>query len=145
LTEITRENSWYHGRLPEYLWLALIIKFYGREKGLLKCNSILKKLNEQAPALTTPRFSKILELDAVKQSEIFSYISTIVNVRVLAPLTAIFTYSSYPVFSSKFQSSISVEERIATINTLMKETSDHQTHLSRWIFALRFRTRIYPF
>ncbi|TJY39568.1 hypothetical protein E5161_18510 [Cohnella pontilimi] len=130
LTEITRENSWYHGRLPEYLWLALIIKFYGREKGLSKCNIILKKLNEQAPSLTTPRFSKILKLDTDKQNEIFNCISTIVSARVLAPLTAIFTYSSYPVFSSKFQSSISVEERIATINTLMEETSDHQTHLS---------------
>ncbi|MGN7765139.1 DUF5677 domain-containing protein [Paenibacillus sp. 22594] len=129
-TEITRENSWYHGRLPEYLWLALIINFYGRENGLIKCNIILKKLNEQAPDLTTPRFSKVLELDADIQNDIFGYISTILNVRVLSPLTAIFTYSSYPVFSAKFQSSIPVEEKITTINNLMKETSDHQTHLA---------------
>ncbi|MDD4600312.1 hypothetical protein SDC9_11379 [bioreactor metagenome] len=36
-SEIGRENSWYYGRLPEYLWLAFIIDYYGRETGLKKC------------------------------------------------------------------------------------------------------------
>ncbi|MFB8733577.1 hypothetical protein ACEQPO_05320 [Bacillus sp. SL00103] len=47
LNELGRENSWFYGRLPEYLWLALIIDFYGRKDGLRKCYNIIKKLAEK--------------------------------------------------------------------------------------------------
>lgn len=130
MTELTRENSWYHGRLPEYLWLALIIEHYGREKGLIKCNSIFNKLREQAPELYNPKFSKILKLDSEKQNELYDYILNVTDVPILTPLTTIFTYSSYPSFASKFQTKRTIKEKIETINSVMKKTSDHQSHFS---------------
>ncbi len=130
MSEIGRENSWYHGRLPEYLWIALIINFYGREKGLVKCNIILNKLKEQDPTLITPKFSRILNFETEKQTKLFNFLLTVIDAQVLSPLTTIFTYSNFPVFSSKFQSNMSVDERVETINSVMEETSDHQSYLS---------------
>jgi hypothetical protein len=41
LSELGQENSWFYGRLPDYLWLVLIIDYYGRKEGLLKCLTII--------------------------------------------------------------------------------------------------------
>ncbi|MBQ4816895.1 DUF5677 domain-containing protein [Bacillus pumilus] len=130
LNELGRENSWFYGRLPEYLWLALIIDFYGRKDGLRKCYNIIKKLAEKKPDLFSLKFSNILDLDCDVQNKMFEYILSIIDVRVLAPLTAIFTYSNSPSFASKFQTELSIGERIELINSIMKKTSDHQTNLS---------------
>jgi len=128
--EIGRETSWYYGRLPEYLWLALIINFYGREKGFSKCYRIIKKLHELAPNMIRPKFSEILGLDQEAQSNLYNYILEIIDVCVLNPLTVAFTYSRFPNFASKFYSQLSIDERIDKINAVMTETSDHQSHLS---------------
>ena len=32
--ELPDDYSWTYGRMPEYLWIALILKTQGREKGL---------------------------------------------------------------------------------------------------------------
>ena len=49
----------------------------------------------------------------------------------MVSLTAIFTYSKYPCFSSYFciPSSL-VDDRIKKISAVMEKTSDHQTHFS---------------
>ncbi len=127
---LMQENSWYRGRLPEYLWLALIIEHYGRENGLVKCISIFSKLREQVPDLSTPKFSKILKLDSNKQNELYDYIINVIDVNTLTPLTTIFTYSSFPSFASKFQTELTIKGKIGKINSVMRKTSDHQSHLS---------------
>jgi len=35
-------TSWFHTRLAEYLWIGLIIEYYGRKSGLEKCHFIIK-------------------------------------------------------------------------------------------------------
>lgn len=32
--ELEDEKSWTYGRMPEYLWIGLILKYYGRNEGL---------------------------------------------------------------------------------------------------------------
>lgn len=130
LSELGRDNPWFYGRLPEYLWLALIIDYYGRKEGLIKCYYIIKKLKEYVPDLFTPRFSKILKLSNDKQNNFYEYILSIIDNNVLAPLTAVFTYSTSPKFASKFQSNLSIEQRMQSINSVMKKSSDHQSNLS---------------
>jgi hypothetical protein len=130
MAEIGRENSWYHGRLPEYLWFALIIEFYGRKKGLEKCYFIIKKLRDISPDMFSPKFSIILEMDNQIQINFYDYMLKYIDIDVLSPLTTIFTYSRYQCFASKFVSSLSVQERVKRINNVLKKTSDHQSHLS---------------
>ncbi len=131
MSELGKEESWYYGRLPEYIWLALILDYYGRKDGLAKCYVIIKKLHQLAPRLTTPRLSKILELDNEVQQEFYGFILNTISPDVMVSLTAIFTYSKYPCFSSYFciPSSL-VDDRIKKISAVMEKTSDHQTHFS---------------
>ena len=130
-SELGKEESWYYGRLPEYLWIALILDYYGREDGLAKCYEIIRKLHQLAPHFTMPRLSKILELDNEVQQHFYGFILNTILPDVMVPLTAIFTYSKYPCFSSAFCiSEILVDDRIKKISSVLKETSDHQTYLS---------------
>lgn len=130
MSEIGCENSWYHGRLPEYLWLALIVEFYGRKKGLEKCYFIIKKLRNIAPEMFSPKFSIVLNMNDKMQTDFYDYMLKYIDIDVLSPLTTIFTYSKYQCFASKFISDSPVGERVKRINSVLKETSDHQSHLS---------------
>lgn len=128
--ELSKENSWFHGRLPEYIWLALVLKHYGREEGLKKCNLLLKKINEYSSKISLPQFSDILALSDREQLDIYSWFTKIIEIEVLSPLTAIFTYSKYPCFASSFASSLSLEERVSKIDDIIRESSDHQSEFS---------------
>ena len=33
---MNKYESWFSGRMPEYIWIAIILDFYGREEGLRK-------------------------------------------------------------------------------------------------------------
>ena len=131
ISELSREESWYYGRLPEYIWIALILDYYGREVGLIKCYEIITKLHQLAPHLITPRLSKILELDTELQQHFYDFILNTISANVMVPLTAIFTYSKYPSFSTAFciPDSI-VDDRIKRISSSLKKASNHQSFFS---------------
>ena len=124
------ENSWFHCRMPEYIWLGLVIKYYGRDEGLIKCNRLLKKVSEYSSSIYIPRFSDILNLPDKNQLDIYKSFKEIVDMIIFAPLTVIFTYSSYPCFASFFHSELSTEDRIGLINNVITEASHHQADFS---------------
>ena len=43
MKEMEDEKSWTYGRMPEYLWMGMILKYYGREVGLEKLYFIIEK------------------------------------------------------------------------------------------------------
>ena len=55
IEEFSDDKSWTSGRLPEYLWIGLILKHFGRELGLNKLCNIIFQLHKLAPDLTTVR------------------------------------------------------------------------------------------
>ena len=61
--ELEDEKSWTYGRMPEYLWIGLILKYYGRDEGLRKSYGIISALHKLAPGLYTARLSQILYYD----------------------------------------------------------------------------------
>lgn len=130
MSKIGKEISWYHVKLPEYLWIALILDFYGRKEGLEKCYYIIKKLSDIAPEMLEPKFSLILKMEIEKQDEFYDYILNYIKADVLSPLTTIFTYSKYQSFASKFISGLSVEQRVKIINDVLKKATNHQSYLS---------------
>ncbi|OJU08293.1 MAG: hypothetical protein BGN88_15040, partial [Clostridiales bacterium 43-6] len=130
MKELSKEESWFHGRLPEYIWLALILKYYGRDEGLIKCSQLLRKVRAHTSALFLPRFSDVLTLPENDQTTLFNSFVDTIDIETLAPLTVVFTYSKYPCFSSFFTSQLSPEERIAVINEIVDEASDHQSEFS---------------
>jgi len=131
MDSLSREESWFHGRLPEYIWLGLIINEYGREEGFKKCHGILNKLHNLLPAQYVPRFSSVLNMEEQKQKEFYSYIVEIIPVTVISPLTTIFTFSQFPCFSTTFAlGRQSISERHNKISLVLDKASDHQTHFS---------------
>lgn len=131
MKDIGKENSWFHDRLPDYLWIGLIIEYYGREKGLDKCCLIVKKLHEVAPSVLVPKFTEILKLESSAQNNFYKFIVQIIDIRVLSPLTAVFDYAVAQEFAINFNvPGYSVQARIGTLNDILRKTSFHQTHLS---------------
>ncbi len=126
--DILKENPWLNNRLPEYLWLALILDYYGRTDGLKKCRDVLQALLKHAPDMFLPKLSNILALAPETQVAFYTDIKQIVAPSALEPLTVILTHSHYPEFSRAFTSTTDVSTRIQKINDVIGENSYHQSN-----------------
>jgi len=60
LNPVGEKNSWFYSRLPEYLWLGLILFEYDRQVGLKKCYQIIIKLHDIDKNISLPKWSSIL-------------------------------------------------------------------------------------
>lgn len=127
--ELEDEKSWAYGRMPEYLWIGLILKYYGREEGFKKLNIIISKLHNLAPELSTARLSHILKLDSDIQKEFYKSIVQIGAGEALAPLTIYLTTSKAPIFAEFFYSrEQSIEYRCKKIVQTMNDIMYHQSN-----------------
>lgn len=131
MTSVSDDKSWTYGRLPEYLWIGLIFKQYGRNVGLEKVYKIIHELHHLVPELIAPRISSILELNEDIQVDFYARIFKIISKETLAPLTLVLTLSSYPEFAKCFYcKDMNVKKRQEVLLNTMKELMDHQTHKS---------------
>lgn len=123
------EKSWAYGRMPEYLWIGLFLKYYGRDKGLKKIYGIISALHKLAPDLYTMRMSQILKLDIDIQKKFYDYIVCSGAKEALSPLTVIFTTSKAPIFSECFYCpGQSVKDRCKSIIQVMHDIMEHQSN-----------------
>ena len=114
--EFEDEKSWAYGRMPEYLWIGLILNHYGRDEGLRKSYNIISLLHKLAPNLYTARLSEILKLDTDVQEALFEYVVSIGAKEVLNPLTVFLTVSKAPTFAKYFYCpNVSASERCETL------------------------------
>ncbi|MBS6474547.1 MAG: hypothetical protein KH354_00950 [Clostridiales bacterium] len=131
MQELSDEKSWTYGRMPEYLWIGLILKRFGREEGLRKSYGIISVLHELAPDLYTARLSQILKLNIDIQKTFYNYIISIGAKEALVPLTIFLTASKAPTFAECFYCpEQSVEDRCEAIIQTMREIMDHQSNES---------------
>ena len=115
--------------MPEYIWIGLILKYYGREEGLKKSYCIISTLHKLVSNLYTARLSQILKLDADIQKKFYEYIICIGAKEALAPLTIFLTASKAPVFAEYFYcSDQSVEDRFGALIQAMREIINHQSN-----------------
>lgn len=129
MQELADEKSWTYGRLPEYLWIGLILKHFGRECGLRKLYSIISFLHRIAPDLSTARMSQILKLDQTIQRDLFQYIISLGAKDALEPLTIYLTASRAPIFAELFFSGdYSANDRCSSLVETMTDIMDHQSH-----------------
>lgn len=126
--EIIQENPWFYNRLPDYLWLALILDYYGRADGLLKCRDVLQILLKHVPGISFPKLSIILNLDTELQTNFYTEIKQVLAHDVLEPLTAVFTYSHYPSFALAFSNTSKISDRIKRINDVLHKYYFHQSN-----------------
>ena len=125
---MNKYESWFSGRMPEYIWIAIILDYYGREEGLRKIAYINKFIFQTAPEITLPRLSVLLNLAEEKQRKIYSFIKHITVDEIFTQLTVVFTHRTAPIFSECFyinHESINTrcESFLKTINKLRSQDS----------------------
>ena len=129
MQEFEDEKSWTYGRMPEYLWIGLLLKYYGREEGLRKSYGIISALHKLAPDLYTARLSQIIKLDTDIQKSFYDYIVCMGAKEALAPLTIYLTASRAPVFAECFYCpEQSIDDRCEAIVQTMRDIMDHQSN-----------------
>lgn len=128
---LSDEKSWTYGRMPEYLWIGLILKRFGREEGMRKLSSIITELHKLAPRLYTARMSQILKLESSVQRKFYNHIINVASKETLSPLSVILTSSKAPIFAECFYCpELNVENRCSTLIETMREIMDHQSNES---------------
>ncbi len=131
LGSMSKMQSWCLERLPEYLWLGLVLEKYGRKEGLEKSAAVLQRLHEINGGISVPAFSLIIKLDAEEQKRLYDSIGEIIDKDVLSPLTLLYTYSDYPEFSRGFcNPQITPSDRQQAIATVLEKAFFHQSELA---------------
>ena len=123
-------SSWGSERLPEYLWIGLILKKHGRSKGLQMCRWILERLHDSLPNVNLPTISNIFTLKDISQQLFWEFVEHIAGQESLSPLTLIYTYRSFPIFNKIFQTSLDYKEQINSIEAVLKDAYYHQTEFA---------------
>lgn len=114
-------NSWSRDRLPEYLWLGLILVKHGRKEAFNKLFPVLNGISKIDNSLMFPRISEILKLDKEKQERVFFLILQHLDKTDISPLTVVLSYSEYPLFYEYFnERRIPVEKKLKTIRETIK-------------------------
>jgi len=123
--------SWTDDRLPEYLWLGLILMAYDRTKGLEKIGKILESISKINSSIIEPKLSIILSLNVNQQEEIYEIITSEIDSKILSPLTVIYRYIDYPIFNKYFNfNDILFKDRISKINKTIALYYNHQSNES---------------
>ena len=146
IQELSDEKSWTYGRMPDYLWIGLILQQFERNKGLEKLLDIISKLHELAPKLNTARMSEILKLDFFIQQKFYDYIIKIGLKKFFSPLTIFLTSSKAPIFAKNFYcTEENIENRCSLLIETMQKIMNHQSHEATDIrfIALYFNFRKY--
>ncbi|GGG11565.1 hypothetical protein GCM10007425_02350 [Lysinibacillus alkalisoli] len=130
LSEIGKEEQWYLGRLPEYLWIALIYKSQSRRNSLDLLKDILMELSKYLPKENMhPKISEILNLPEQQQKLFYNYLLNKVDQSTLNPLTVVITYSVSRPFSKYFSShELSFEGKIDKLEETLKEFSSQHSN-----------------
>jgi len=121
--------SWTNDRLPEYLWLGLILMNYKRTEGIEKAGKILKEISQINKSIIKPKLSIILSLSESEQETIYNIICKEIEPKILLPLTVIYRNSNYPLFNKYFNSpEININDRINILNKAIKLYYFHQSN-----------------
>lgn len=123
-------SSWAEEGLPHYYWLGAIVELKGKDQGIKDCIELFGFIKNIDANFLFPSFDYILKMDLSAQNILFKKIIDMGLFDALSPLTIIYTYSDYPVFSTLFYSDISIEDRIDKITSIIDEMYDHQSYLT---------------
>ena len=122
-------SSWAKERMPEYLWLGLILMEYGREEGFEKAGAILNNISTQVVNLLEPKLSQIFGLSYNDQESVYQIILGQVESDVLSPLTVLYRAREYPQFNEVFNiPEINFEARLKQLTNAIEIYSPHQSH-----------------
>lgn len=121
--------EWHHDRLPEYLWLGLILHRYGRKEGLKYIQLIIDFIiNNINPIPFDISFTEILSISN-EQHKLYKYIINDLKIgEALEPLTIFVDITKYYLFIEHFTNSKTVDEKLEIIHQVMENNYFHQSN-----------------
>lgn len=124
-------SSWAKDWLPEYIWIGLILKYYGRNVGLTKMSTIMEMLRKKDKELLCPSISEILSMDKSKKEFFYDTILNNIEPIVLTPLTSVIRPKDCSLFTDKFTIiEININEKIEKITDCIDDLLNHQSNES---------------
>ena len=118
-------TSWSLERLPEYIWMALILRDKGRTEGISCCIRIFNKIRAIDSSFSTAKLSNFLEKKDNDQDSLFDIITSEIEPRVLAPLTAIVSHEYSPSFYKHFYTpGFDLEKRVEILSNVTRQFCD---------------------
>lgn len=130
LKDLLQEEPWYYRRMPEYLWLGLIINDGERTTQIQKCFRIIKYLNDLDKDINLLQMSTILTLSNEEQNKFYTFLEELQVVKSLRPLSLVVPSDSLNLLKVIKGYNISIEKRIEKLNNILGYLSDHQSNLS---------------
>lgn len=131
LGEKGKFQSWFHERLPEYMWIAIILETYGRRDGFKKMFQIAQKLAELFPTIKRPSWFSILKLSEDDQLIFYSELEKIIDKHMLSPLTVVHQHNKFPLFVNFFcNNSQTPKERADILIDILRKAANHQSEFA---------------
>jgi hypothetical protein len=122
-------NSWAKERMPDYLWLGLILLKYKRNEGLKRAGQILFEISKSFDMLEQPTLSQIFELPDHDQEMVYKIIIKHIGKATLNPLTIIYRRKHHQIFNDYFSiSHYTVAKRIELLSKAVEVFSPHQSN-----------------
>ena len=137
-------QCWRNDCLPDFIWIALILDYYGREDAFLKLSLIFSDIDESSFQFDSLQLSYIFSLNDLSQIEFYNIILRYTDVEVLSPLTIIFNknqlFKEYFIMESfKVEDKITILENIVEYyeNNKSNEGTDLQYIIITFYFCIR--------
>lgn len=129
-------SSWGRDKLPQYIWIALILDAFGRDAGLNILGQIMHDLQQKN--LCIAELSEVLSLNEQNQAMWYTTINTYVPRRIIAPLSLIFTSHSQPLFFDHYcLPQAPIEEKIDKLmDVIDKNLSFHSNNVTDVCFIV---------
>lgn len=141
--ELLKEESWYYGRMPEYVWLGLIVNDGNRKEQLDKCLRIMNYLHELdgGDKLDLPKMSLIFNLPDEKQISLYKLLEELQVLNPLTPLSLVFPDQSIQFSKAIKGYNISITKRVEILNNILEDLSDQHSNLTtdvRFLILYKF-------
>lgn len=136
--------SWRNDCLPDFIWVALILDYYGREEAFLKFSLIFREIKDSSFQFDSLQLSYIFSLDEPNQVEFYNILLKYIDVEVLSPLTIVFNKNH--LFKEYFIiESFKVEEKLTILENIVEHygtnRSDEATDVQYIILTFYFMAR----
>lgn len=95
-----KESSWRHEKLPQFIWIALILSKFGRDYAFKLFSGIIEELEKQE--LCIAELSEVLSLPEKEQKKWYDTIDLFIPKEVLSPLTIVFSSREHPYFFNRY-------------------------------------------
>lgn len=130
--DLLKEESWYYGRMPEYIWLGLIVNDGDRNVQMEKCLQILNHLHEldEDKEIDLPKMSLIFNLPDEKQKDFYKLLEELQVIESLRPLSLVFADQSSGFLKAIKGHTISIRKRVKILNNILEDLYDQHSNLT---------------